>query len=43
MPFLFDDIGTLLVAYEDDVDAQFAAARVLAGGAVATGRLSVIC
>jgi len=38
---LFDDIGTLLVAYEDDVDAQFSAARVIAGLAPATGRLPI--
>lgn len=38
---LFEDIGTVLVVYEDDIDAQFAAARVITGKAEALGRLPV--
>ncbi len=38
---LFDEVGTVLVAYEDDVDAQFGAARVLAGVMQASGTLPI--
>lgn len=38
---LFEHVGTVLVAYEPDIDAQFAAARVLVGKSNAIGRLPI--
>lgn len=38
---LFDDVGTVIVAYEDDIDAQFAAAKVVIGKLQATGTLPI--
>lgn len=38
---LFDGVGTMLVAYEPDIDAQFAAARVLRGKMEAVGQLPI--
>lgn len=38
---LFDDIDTVIVAYEDDIDAQYEAARVILGKSRAQGKLPV--
>lgn len=38
---LFDHVGTVVVAYEPDIDAQFAAARVLVGKSHAKGQLPI--
>jgi hypothetical protein len=38
---LFDRVGTVLIAYEDDPDAVDAVARILQGDLVATGQLPV--
>lgn len=38
---LFDTLGTIIVAYEDDIDAQFAVARVILGRQKAVGQLPI--
>ncbi|HZW61430.1 MAG TPA: glycoside hydrolase family 3 N-terminal domain-containing protein [Candidatus Babeliales bacterium] len=40
---LFDTISTITVAYEDDADAQRAAAQVVLGNVKAHGKLPVLC